>query len=248
MMTAVERAHLAALAGFDHMTTPAPRARSAPDGRPSRATRWPRAWSRRRRRSPEPFGSTPSSPNDGRRRRRTITPEAIGDRCAELGVDILVPGDPGWPAQLLDDPRRPAVLFAQGDPGVLLVVASGSSGPATPRVGARRPPPDSATSWRPPASVSSRVWPSASTARHIAVRSPRRRPRRRRSSRTVTAIRIPAVIERCGSRWPRPGSCLSEWPPGTAPDPVSVPAAQSDPRGTVRARRRGREPQSAAGA
>jgi DNA processing protein len=46
-------------------------------------------------------------------------PVDVAARCAELGVRIVLPTDPEFPPQLIDDPRRPAVLFVQGDPKVL---------------------------------------------------------------------------------------------------------------------------------
>lgn len=42
--------------------------------------------------------------------------ESVADRCAELGIDVLLPGTSAWPPQLALDPDPPAVLFAQGDP------------------------------------------------------------------------------------------------------------------------------------
>jgi DNA processing protein len=35
------------------------------------------------------------------------------------GVRVLVPGDDGWPAPLVEDPEPPAVLFVRGDPSAL---------------------------------------------------------------------------------------------------------------------------------
>jgi DNA processing protein len=52
---------------------------------------------------------------DGRQR----TAERSWQECLDAGVAVVVPGDPEFPAQLLDDPRCPAVLFVRGDLGVL---------------------------------------------------------------------------------------------------------------------------------
>jgi DNA processing protein len=41
------------------------------------------------------------------------------DRCRRCEVEILVPGDGRYPAQLEIDPEAPAVLFARGDPGAV---------------------------------------------------------------------------------------------------------------------------------
>jgi DNA processing protein len=39
----------------------------------------------------------------------------IGAACRELGVVVLLAGDPGYPPALLDDPRRPPALFVRGE-------------------------------------------------------------------------------------------------------------------------------------
>jgi DNA processing protein len=46
---------------------------------------------------------------------RVHGPELVWQRCTEGGIDVVVPGDADYPAQLLDDPRRPEVLFVRGD-------------------------------------------------------------------------------------------------------------------------------------
>jgi len=50
---------------------------------------------------------------------RTMTPERMGEWCAELSVQILLPLDDLYPPLLIDDPKRPAVLFAHGDMAAL---------------------------------------------------------------------------------------------------------------------------------
>jgi DNA processing protein len=47
------------------------------------------------------------------------TAERSWQECLDAGVSVVVPGDPEFPAQLLDDPRCPAVLFVRGNLGVL---------------------------------------------------------------------------------------------------------------------------------
>jgi DNA processing protein len=42
------------------------------------------------------------------------TPEFCGAQCAELGIEVLAYGDPGYPALLLYDPLPPAALFYRG--------------------------------------------------------------------------------------------------------------------------------------
>ncbi|WP_051062792.1 DNA-processing protein DprA [Ilumatobacter nonamiensis] len=117
-MDAENRAHLAALAGFDHMTTS--RLVALLSGRaPIEAYAMASGC------------AAPSAPVAGIFRRSkdlgarwkasaaAIDPGAMEARCADLGVRVLVPEDAEWPPQLMCDPRRPAVLFAQGDPDVL---------------------------------------------------------------------------------------------------------------------------------
>ncbi len=62
-------------------------------------------------------------PGDPRRRfaaaaRRTDVRE-VGQRCSQLGAQVLLPGEDGYPAPLIGDPGAPAVVFALGDPTVL---------------------------------------------------------------------------------------------------------------------------------
>lgn len=46
-------------------------------------------------------------------------PDSVWAQCVAGGVEVVVPGDPRYPPQLLDDPRRPAALFVRGDLDVL---------------------------------------------------------------------------------------------------------------------------------
>ena len=56
---------------------------------------------------------------------------AVWHAHLDAGIAVLVPGAPGWPAALADDPEPPAVLFARGDPAVV-------ERPAVAIVGTRR--------------------------------------------------------------------------------------------------------------
>jgi DNA processing protein len=42
-------------------------------------------------------------------------PERVWQRCLDGGIGVMIPGDAAYPPQLLDDPRRPEVLFVRGD-------------------------------------------------------------------------------------------------------------------------------------
>jgi DNA processing protein len=50
---------------------------------------------------------------------RRIDPRRVAEEYLRAGVDVLVPGGPGYPSPLLGDPGAPAVLFARGDTAVL---------------------------------------------------------------------------------------------------------------------------------
>jgi DNA processing protein len=60
---------------------------------------------------------------------RTAPAELLA-RHRALGVTLLTPWHPDWPARLADDPEPPAVLFTRGQPGALV-------GPACAIVGTR---------------------------------------------------------------------------------------------------------------
>jgi DNA processing protein len=105
---------VAALAGFDHMTTA--RLTSLLSGRTPREAFELAAG------HTDPTGSLAALfENDPGLRARwqrsgaERDPEQVGARCEQLGVSIIVAGDPSFPPMLLDDPQRPAVLFVQGD-------------------------------------------------------------------------------------------------------------------------------------
>jgi len=50
---------------------------------------------------------------------RDVDPDEVAGRYDLAGVQVLLPGRPGYPAALDGDPGAPAVLFASGDAGVL---------------------------------------------------------------------------------------------------------------------------------
>ncbi len=54
-------------------------------------------------------------------------------RQTSLGIQVLLAGQPSYPARLADDPHAPAVLFCLGDPTVL------TEGPTAALVGTRAP-------------------------------------------------------------------------------------------------------------
>ena len=72
---------------------------------------------------PEPFATLftrePDLAATWRRCAERRVPEAVWQHCVAVGVEVVVAGDAAYPAALLDDPRRPAALFVRGDLGVL---------------------------------------------------------------------------------------------------------------------------------
>ncbi len=222
MMSAVDRAHLAALSGFDLMTTQ--RLVALCSGR-SPVEGYAMA-SGDLRPSPAIIGAFRRSPELLDRWKASAarsTPESIVDRCAELGVRILVPGDHDWPAQLLDDPRRPAVLFAQGDPGVLALRRVGIVGTRNPtRRGAQTAARFGHELAAAGVCVVSGLALGVDGAAHRGA--------------LAAAVAAPAAVVANGHGDPYPrrhralwdqvaesGVILSEWPPGTAPDPFRFP-------------------------
>jgi DNA processing protein len=73
--------------------------------------------------TPEPFSTLfarePELAATWRRAGDRRDPAVVWQQCLDAGVDVVVVGDPEYPAVLLDDPRRPPALFVRGDLGVL---------------------------------------------------------------------------------------------------------------------------------
>jgi len=109
---------VAALAGFERMTTGRLSALLA--GRDAAEAY---AIAVGRQRPPEPiaalFGRDPTLAASWRAEADRRPPELAWEACVAAGIAVVVPGDPTYPSQLLDDPRRPAVLFVRGDLAVL---------------------------------------------------------------------------------------------------------------------------------
>lgn len=222
MISAVERAHLAALAGFDHMTTP--RLLSLCSGRsPVEAYAMASGAA-----PPSPpiaagFRRFPELASRWKASAQTATPDDAAARCASLGVRIVVPGDPEWPPQLLDDPRRPAVLFMQGDAGALGRRRVGI-------VGTRNPT-------RRGAQIAARFGDELAAAGVCVVSGLALGvdgAAHRGALAAASAAPAAVVANGHGAPYPRrhralweqvaeAGVILSEWPPGTAPEPFRFP-------------------------
>jgi DNA processing protein len=109
-----DRACIAALAGFSDMTTA--RLRSLLSGRtPQEALALAAGHS-----PPTPALRTEFQRHKMLRDRwleagRRASPSAMAEQCHALGLSMVLPSDADYPAQLVHDPRRPEVLFVQGD-------------------------------------------------------------------------------------------------------------------------------------
>jgi DNA processing protein len=70
-------------------------------------------------RPPEPFATLFARDPDlamvWRRSGDRRPPDAVWQQCVDAGIRVIVAGEAAYPAQLLDDPRRPAALFVRGD-------------------------------------------------------------------------------------------------------------------------------------
>lgn len=221
-MDRVERAHVAALAGFDHMTTARLVALCA--GRtPVEAYAMASGAAGASPALARTFRDAPDLAGRWRESARRITPEAMAARCDEIGVQVIVPGDPGWPPQLLDDPRRPAVLFAQGDLSALDARRVGVVGTRNPThrgaQAAARFGDELASAG---VCVVSGLALGIDGAAHRGALAARR------------AAPVAVVANGHGDPYPKrhrrlwqevadEGLILSEWPPGTAPDPFRFP-------------------------
>lgn len=222
MMSANERAHLAALAGFDRMTTARMVALCA--GRPpSEAFAMAAGAAPPSVAIAEIFRRWPELPARWASSARRNRVEVMADRCADLGVQIMVPGDADWPSQLCDDPRRPAILFAQGDPRALDARRVGI-------VGTRNPT-------RRGAQTAARFGHELATAGVCVVSGLALGVdgAAHRGALAASATAPVAVVanghdqpypRRHGALWAAvadAGVILSEWPPGTSPDPFRFP-------------------------
>lgn len=118
VLTSVERAHLAALAGLDLMTTP--RLVALQSGRsPVEAFAVATGATRPSAAIAGLFDRHRELRDRWKLSALRNQPDDVAERCDRLGVEIIAPGDPAFPPQLRDDPQRPAVLFVQGDAGAL---------------------------------------------------------------------------------------------------------------------------------
>lgn len=112
-MTA-DHGFVAALAGFEHMTTA--RLRALLNGRePHEAFALAAGHIDPTGSLAALFDKTPGLRTRWLQSGAERDPERIQHECAELGVSVILPGEPLYPPMLLDDPQRPAVLFVQGD-------------------------------------------------------------------------------------------------------------------------------------
>lgn len=238
------QAFVAALAGFDRMTTS--RLSGLLSGRsPEEAF----AIAGGEEKPPEPFATAFRREPDlaqlwrGEARRRL--PDEVWGHCVAAMVEVLIPGDVGFPVQLLDDPRRPAALFVRGSLEVLDARRVGIVGT---RNATQRGRETAARFGHELASagvcVVSGLALGIDGAAHrgaLAVED----------SRPVAVVGsgpdrpYPARHEDLWAAVAERGALISEWPPGTAPDAFRFPlrnrilAALSEVLVVVESRERG---------
>lgn len=223
VLTAVERVHLAALAGLELMTTPRLMAiqsgrspveafaiasgAEAPSGAIAalfdRETNLQQRWRLGAQRRP---------------------PSHMAEQCERLGLEIVAPGDESYPPQLRHDPRRPAVLFVQGDASVLDARRVGI-------VGTRNPT-------RRGVSTAERFGHELAEAGVVVVSGLALGidGAAHRGALSSSSGAPPVAIVANGHDQPYPkrhvalwaevaerGAVISEWPPGVAPDPYRFP-------------------------
>ena len=239
-----ERAFLAALAAFDHMTTP--RLAALCSGRaPSEAFDMAAG---RTPPSSAIAGAFRRSPDLAARWKASaarIHPADMGERCAALGVRVLTDADADWPPQLPDDPQRPAVLFVQGDLAALDARRVGIVGTRNPtRSGSQTAARFGHELAEAGVCIVSGLALGVDGAAH-------------RGALAADAAPPVAVVanghgdpypQRHRSLWAEvaaAGAVLSEWPPGTRPEPFRFPqrnrilAALSELLVVVESRERG---------
>ena len=111
-------AFVAALAGFDRMTTRRLRSLLAV-GDPQRAFAVAAGEVVDTGAVGAMLAADPELAAHWRREAQRRAPDACWAQCVRSGTAVVVPGDDWFPAQLLDDPACPAALFVRGDLRVL---------------------------------------------------------------------------------------------------------------------------------
>lgn len=222
VLTAVERVHLAALAGLELMTTP--RLVAIQSGRsPVEAFAVASG-------AEAPSGAIAAlfEREEGLRQRWKVCaqqhpPDQMAEQCERLGLGIVTPGDESYPPQLRDDPRRPAVLFVQGDISALDARRVGI-------VGTRNPT-------RRGVSTAERFGRELTDAGVVVVSGLALGiDGAAHRGALASAAAPPVAIVANGHDQPYPkrhaalwaevaerGAVISEWPPGVAPDPFRFP-------------------------
>ncbi|MGB3734479.1 MAG: DNA-processing protein DprA [Ilumatobacter sp.] len=222
VLSATERAHLAALAGFDLMSTS--RLVGLQAGRsPVEAFAIASG-------AEAPSGGIAAlfDRHEGLRARWKASalrnqPEQVAEWCEQLGVEIIAPGDDRYPPQLTNDPRRPAVLFAQGDMAVLDSRRIGI-------VGTRNPTRRGALTAERFGHELAEAGVVVVSGLALGVDGAAHRGALRSSGAPPVAVVANGhdrpYPKRHGSLWAdvaERGAVISEWPPGVAPDPYRFP-------------------------
>lgn len=173
-------------------------------------------------------------------------PEQVWQRCLELGVRVLVHGDDGYPAVLLDDPLPPPVLFVAGNADLLagrrVAIVGTRNATATGRTMARALGHDLATAG---VHVVSGLARGVDGAAHLGVLSAEGEGRAIGIVASGHDVVYPREHRDLWSAVIDSGLLIAESPPGTAPEAFRFPlrnrivAALSEVVVVVESRERG---------
>ena len=173
-------------------------------------------------------------------------PDEWAGRCAAIGIDAVTRARPAYPAVLRHDPQPPAVLFVRGDLAVARRAgASASSAPATPPApGATSPSSSGCELAAAGVAVVSGLAKGIDGAAHRGVLGVDGGATGRRGRQRARRAYPRVQRRRCGPRSARAGVLLSEWPPGTAPEPFRFPLRNRILAALERGARGRREPRA----
>jgi len=150
-------------------------------------------------------------------------PDRCHEQCRAAGVAVVRAGDPTYPHQLLDDPRRPPALFVRGDLSVLDARRVGIVGTRNATQRGRE---------------TAAAFGHELSAAGVVVVSGLARGVDGAAHRGALAVEgsTPVAVVGCGPDRPYPaihtelwghvaqrGALISEWPPGTPPDAFRFP-------------------------
>ena len=151
-------------------------------------------------------------------------PDECWQRCVASGISVVTPADHSFPAQLLGDPACPAALFVRGDLDALDARRVGIVGTRNATQRGRQTAAEFGSELAAAGVVVvSGLARGIDGAAHRGALECARGAARSASSATGSIARTRPSMRNCGSRSPTRGALISEWPPGTPPDPFRFP-------------------------